>query len=429
MSGRIATAALALIAAGTAVPAQACNQHLLVSGYFSNNVAIYDACNGQFLRQLDQASRIIGAQAVRLNPVDDLIYVVSEGNDQIQRYRHDDYGFVDVFAQLADDVDPDGLAFGLDGRVYVASYGTSSVLELDRHSGQVIGTVLPAGSGLLGADNGMMVSAAGLLYVPGYDSDSVARVNPATGEVQGTFIAAGAGGLAHTRGIVDEGETILVGGERSGAVYRFNANTGALVGTLASGFSRPTGMTRAANGELLVLAGNRVRRIDRTSGVELGILANGTDGGISGGTFIALVSAQETGSVNMPIGNGFTGTWVEAAAAGQIGLGLEVLPGGNLVAEMYTYAPAGGQAWVGGVGPIIDGDHATITVSTINGPGGRFAPNFDPSQVANTTWGTLSLRFSDCNHGTLDWASSVPGYGSGSLPIIRMTLPAGLSCP
>ena len=429
MSARTALLALALIATGTAVPALACNQHLLISGYFSDNVAIYDACNGQFLRQLDQASRIRGAQAVRLNPADDLIYVVSEGNDQIQRYRHDDYTFVDVFAQLAGNIDPDGLAFGLDGRVYVASYGTSSVLELDRHTGQVIGTVLPNGSGLVGADNGMMVSAAGLLYVPGYDSNTVARVNPANGQVQGTFVAAGAGGLVRTRGIVDEGDTILVGGEGSGSVYRFNASTGALVGTLASGFSRPTGMTLAANGELLVLAGNRVRRIDRGSGADLGVLANGADGGISGGTFIALVPVQETGSGNVPIGSGFTGTWVDAGVTGQLGLGLEVLAGGNLVAEVYTFAPNGGQAWVGGVGPIIDGDHATITVSTINGPGGRFAPNFDPSQVANTTWGTLSLRFSDCNHGTLDWASVVPGYGSGSLPIIRVTLPAGLSCP
>jgi hypothetical protein len=58
MTGRTALAALTLIAAGTAaIPAHACNQHLLVSGYFSNNVAVYDACDGHFLRQLDQAAR------------------------------------------------------------------------------------------------------------------------------------------------------------------------------------------------------------------------------------------------------------------------------------------------------------------------------------------------------------------------------------
>jgi hypothetical protein len=239
-------------------------------------------------------------------------------------------------------------------------------------------------------------------------------------------------------------DQILYGSSGSGSflhltMVQFNVMTGARTvhvpykGGDAAGVSLVAGEIQAMIATMPIvkplLAGNRVRRIDRSSGAELGVLANGADGGISGGTFIALVSAQETGSGNVPIGSGFTGTWVEATAAGQIGLGLEVLAGGNLVAEMYTYAPAGGQAWVGGVGPIVDGDHATITVSSLNGPGGRFAPNFDPSQVQNTPWGTLSLRFSDCDHGTLDWASTVPGYGSGSLPIVRVTLPAGLSCP
>lgn len=409
--------------------AQACGQHLFVSGYFSNNVAIYDACDGRFLRQLDTAGRIGGAQAVRLNPADDLIYVVSEANDQIQRYRHaDGYAFVDVFAQLSAGIDPTGIAFGPDGRVFVASYGTSSVLELDRVSGQMIGRVLSSGSGLAGADNGMMMSAAGLLYVPGYDSSSVARVNPAGGDVRAGFVASGSGGLRQTRGIVDEGATILVGGEGSGGIYRFDAASGALRGTLVSGLARPTGLALAADGSLLVLAGNLVRRFDRTSGADLGTLAKGADGGISGGTFLALIPAPAASGATVPITSGFTGTWVDSAASGQMGMGLEVLPGNNLVAEVYTYGADGGQLWVGGVGPI-DGDTATITVTTIHGPGGRFPPNFDPAGVQNTPWGTLTFSFTDCNHGTVAWNPVVPGFGSGSLPISRVTLPAGLSCP
>jgi DNA-binding beta-propeller fold protein YncE len=406
--------------------AQACPEHLLVSGYFSNNVAIFDACNGRFLRQLDTDGRIRGAQAVRLNPADDLIYVVSEGNDQIQRYRHDaGYAFVDVFAQLGGGVDPTGIAFGRDGRVFVASYGMSSVIELDRTTGQTIGTPLPGASGFAGADNGMMVSAAGLLYVPGYDSSSVARVNPATGEVLRQFVAPRSGGLGKTRGIVDEGATILVGGEGSGTIHRFDAATGAHAGTLITGLARPTGLALAPDGSLLVLAGARVRRFDRGTGAELGVVAETAAGGISGGTFVALIPASSSG--NVPITSGFTGAWV--SATGQLGMGLEVLANGSLVALVYTFAPAGGQAWIGGVGPIVDGDHAAITMTTIDGPGGRFAPNFDPAQVQNTPWGTLTLRFGDCNHGTLDWDSSVPGYGSGSMTIERLTLPAGLSCP
>jgi hypothetical protein len=303
MQGRIALAILALMFAGTAVHAQSCSRHLLVSGYFSNNVAVYDACNGAFLRQLEQAGRIQGAQAVRYHAADDLIYVVSEGNDQIQRYRNDGtYAFVDVFAQLAGNVDPTGIDFGPDGEVYVASYGTSSVIELNPLSGATVGTVLPTGSGLLGADNGMMVSAAGRLYVPGYDSSSVARIDLATAEVDADFVAPGTGGLRQSRGIVDEGPTILVGGEGSGAVYRFNAGSGALVGTVISGLTRPTGMALDTDGSLLVLWGNRVRRYDRTTGAALGILANGAEGGISGGTFIALVPNPLSDAI---FGNGF----------------------------------------------------------------------------------------------------------------------------
>ncbi|HEX7770512.1 MAG TPA: hypothetical protein VF422_10845 [Dokdonella sp.] len=419
---------LSILAAAPLARAQACAEHLFVSGYFSDNVAIFDACSGRFLRQLDTAGRIRGAQAVRLNPVDGLIYVVSEGNDQIQRYRHDaDYGFVDVFAQLGGSADPTGIAFSRDGRVFVASYGHSSVIELDRATGLQIGTLLPEANGFGGADNGMMVSGTGMLYVPGYDSNSVARVNPATGDVQRQFVAPRSAGLSKTRGIVDEGATILVGGEGSGEIYRFDANTGAHVGTPITGLARPTGLTIAPDGSLLVLAGTRVRRFDRASGAELGVVAHVADGAISGGTFIALVPATAI-SGNMPIGSGFTGAWVDAGASGQLGMGLEVLADGNLVALVYTFAPAGGQAWIGGVGPI-DGDRATITMTTIDGPGGRFAPNFDPSQVQNAVWGTLSFAFSDCNHGTLEWNAVAPGYGSGTMDIERLTLPAGLACP
>ena len=290
MHFRIGLVTLALITACTTANGQPCSHHLLVSGYFSDNVAIYDGCSGTFLRQLETGGRIDGAQAVRYNPADDLIYVVSEGNDQIQRYRHSSsYEFVDVFAQLASNMDPTGIAFGPNDEVYVANYGTSSVMELNPLTGQTIGVVLPSDSGLQGADNGMTASAAGFLYVPGYDSSSVARIDLTTGQVQADFIAAGSGGLLNTRGIVDEGTTILVGGEGNGVIYRFDAGNGSLIGTLVSGLSRPTGLILDTNGTVLVLAGNRVRRYDASSGAFLGFLANGADGGISGGTFLALI--------------------------------------------------------------------------------------------------------------------------------------------
>jgi hypothetical protein len=62
------------------------------------------------------------------------------------------------------------------------------------------------------------------------------------------------------------------------------------------------------------------------------------------------------------------------------------------------------------------------------GSGGRFPPNFDAANVHNTPWGTLTFTFSHCNHGHVQWASTVPGYSSGEMDLTRLTLPVGLSC-
>lgn len=437
MFPKILFSTLLLGALSPSALAQPCGQLLLVSGYFSDNVAIYDACSGVFLRQLESAGRIRGAQAVRYNPADDMIYVVSEGNDQIQRYRHtSNFEFVDVFAQLADNVDPTGIAFGSDNAVYVAGYRSNSVVKLNPASGQQVGVALPANSGLRGADNGMMVSAAGFLYVPGYGSSSVARVNLANGQVEGQFVAAGSGGLRKTRGIVDEGNTILVGGEGSGTIYRYSATNGSLIGTLVSGLNQPTGMTLDSDGSLLVLAGNRVRRFDRNTGASLGILADGANGGIVGGTFLALIPNPGLGASSGPGIGGFTsGNWYNPAMDG-IGFQIEATtaidPASRLpvmLAYWFTYAPdASTQAWIYAQG-VYDPQSSTVTLPAIVTSGARFPPNFVHADINAVPWGTLTFTFSDCNNGTASWTSTVPGYGSGTMPMTRLTQIEGTSCP
>ncbi len=44
--------ALVLALAGLPAAAQECSHRLFVSGYFSNNVHVYDACTGEFQRVL-----------------------------------------------------------------------------------------------------------------------------------------------------------------------------------------------------------------------------------------------------------------------------------------------------------------------------------------------------------------------------------------
>jgi len=126
------------------------------------------------------------------------------------------------------------------------------------------------------------------------------------------------------------------------------------------------------------------------------------------------------------IGPGHTGSWYDPAQSGH-GLLIEVLSDNRFYAAWFTFNPAGTQqAWFTGAGTY-SGNTATIT--EVEQPtGGRWIPNFDPSQVVRNAWGTLSFTFTDCNHGRVDF-NSVAGYGTGSMNLTRLTQPAGLACP
>jgi hypothetical protein len=127
------------------------------------------------------------------------------------------------------------------------------------------------------------------------------------------------------------------------------------------------------------------------------------------------------------ISPGFTGNWFDPASSGH-GFSIEVLPGNTMLAEWYAFAPDGGQAWITAMGPIT-GNSAVLQAYYPIGPGGRFPPQFNPGQLSNQFWGTITFVFSDCNSGQASWQSAIEGYGSGWLPITRLTMPAGLSCP
>jgi Pregnancy-associated plasma protein-A len=127
------------------------------------------------------------------------------------------------------------------------------------------------------------------------------------------------------------------------------------------------------------------------------------------------------------IGPGMTGNWFDPDESGH-GFSIEVLPGNQMLAQWYVFAPDGGQVWIVASGPIT-GSTAVLQGYREVGAGGRFPPNFDTGQVQGQLWGTLTLTFTDCSNGHVNWQSVIPGYASGSIPITRLTMPAGLTCP
>jgi plastocyanin len=131
-------------------------------------------------------------------------------------------------------------------------------------------------------------------------------------------------------------------------------------------------------------------------------------------------------TTHVPITSGFTGAWYDPEQSGH-GILIEVLPGNQLLAWWFTFNPEGTQqAWFGNVGSI---DDDTATVPALQTEGGRWIPNFDPANVTQPAWGTLTFQFTDCNHGEVTFDSAMPGYGSGHMNLVRLTQPAGVTCP
>lgn len=126
------------------------------------------------------------------------------------------------------------------------------------------------------------------------------------------------------------------------------------------------------------------------------------------------------------IGAGITGSWYDSAQNGH-GIFVQVLPGQRFYAAWFAFDPGGTQqAWFTGVGTY-SGNTAGITA--VEQPiGGRWIPNFEPNQIVHIPWGTLTFTFTDCNHGRVDF-NSVAGYGAGSMNLMRLTQPGGLTCP
>jgi plastocyanin len=131
------------------------------------------------------------------------------------------------------------------------------------------------------------------------------------------------------------------------------------------------------------------------------------------------------GDAPFAIGPGITGAWYDPAQSGH-GLFIEILSDNRFYASWFAFNPAGTeQSWFIGVGTY-SADTATITEVEMP-TGGRWIPNFDPAQIVRNPWGTLTFKFTDCDHGRVDF-NSVLGYGTGSMDLTRLTQPAGLSC-
>lgn len=129
---------------------------LFVPAYFNSAIKRYSGSSGAFLGNFATATAGIIRPRMIAFPGDGFAYVASETNDRIVQLDAGTGAFVrnvvvddpSTPANETGGLDaPSALAFGPDGRLYVASLGTDSVLRYDMPSGQFVDVFVPAGSG------------------------------------------------------------------------------------------------------------------------------------------------------------------------------------------------------------------------------------------------------------------------------------------
>jgi len=149
-----------------------------------------------------------------------------------------------------------GMAFGPDGNLYVVNTGHQTVLRFNPISGTLIGTFVPAGSGLsfpwgltFGPDNN--------LYVADWDA-GVRQFNGTTGAAMGAITTSGTGASVSAYDVkFGPDGNIYVSDLNSGSILRYNGTTLAFMNVFAVppavssiSFTQPQGLAFASNGNL-----------------------------------------------------------------------------------------------------------------------------------------------------------------------------------
>ena len=334
-----------------------CDQLMLISAYWSDNVYAFNACDGEFIQKLDSEGRIKGAQATRIGP-DGLLYIASEKNGKILRYDPKTLEYIDEFAASTLINEPTGLAFGPDGNLYVASFSDGKILKLNGNTGTLMSEFA---SGIDGPDAGMVFGPNGNLYVPAFNGNNIIVLNGQSGNTVKTI----SDGLRKPRVVTFEPDSdrFLVSMWGSGSIARYNGS-GDFESSVTNNFPKVTGLAHRNDGTLFAISDSvgTAIPVDPLSG-EIGDNFNASVG-ISGATFITFIDIDPS----LSDGPGSTN-----------------------------------QFWAVGIGEItgltisIDADSFIFTT------GAEFGDAFDPDKVVRHSFGNIDISLVSCENASMNF--------------------------
>jgi sugar lactone lactonase YvrE len=260
----------------------------LVSSSNTNQVLRYTD-TGTFVGVWAQGGGLSSPQGLAYGPNKDL-YVASYANGSILEYDGMTGAFVKTFASSATTAQSViGLHWGPDGNLYVSEYnstaGQPAIEKFNGTTGASMGAVVTSGTGGLAGPLDFSFDKTGNLLVSSSGTNQVLKYSP-TGTFLGVFIAAGAGGLQFPDGQThDVAGNLYVSSSFTNQVLKYDVNGNFLgVAAFTGANSSPVGSFIDANGHLLVSANfkDQVQIFDST-----GTLLNTTaPGPLVGPTYI-----------------------------------------------------------------------------------------------------------------------------------------------
>ena len=289
----------------TSGPASAAGQEdddvsLYVSSGDTDSVLAYDGETGAFRHKFARRGGLTEPEGIAFGP-DGNLYVSSR-SDEVLRYDGRKGKFIDVFASGHGLLDPAGIAFGgPDDDLFVGSGLTddgrgNQILHFDGATGAFKAVVDPGNLAGLDDPEALVFGPDGLLYVtstPEAGPGEVLRYDPATDTFVDKFVPAATSSILDPTGMVfgPDGDLFLSSAETS-EVKRYDGTTGAPQGVFVSaglgGLQEAEGLAFGPDGNLFVASelGNAVLEYDGTSGAFVREFVTADSGGIAEPTFI-----------------------------------------------------------------------------------------------------------------------------------------------